>query len=144
MREIHLLAVSIVNNLNRVFEYCHHAQPEQINFDDAEIGAIVLIPLHNHASRHSGRFEWNDAIELALANDHASRMLPKVPRQIENLARERKKFQRSGIAQIETLIDETAFQRVFRILPLEWIDLAGKLRNLLFIESKHLADIPYR
>ncbi len=88
MREIHFLAVSIADDLDRIFQHRHHSEAQQIHFDDSEIGAIVLVPLHDDAPRHRGRLEWNNAIELAVAHDHATGMLPKMPRQIENFIRQ--------------------------------------------------------
>ena len=45
-------AVMPVDQMNRFFEHRHHAESEQIDFYDLHVGAIVFIPLHDHASRH--------------------------------------------------------------------------------------------
>ena len=67
--------------LKGVLESGHHAQPKKIHFHDTKIFAIVLVPLHNDASRHGGRLERHDAIEITGANDHAARVLSEVTRQ---------------------------------------------------------------
>ncbi len=37
-----------------VFNGCQHAEAEQIDLDDAEVFAVILIPLHDGAARHGG------------------------------------------------------------------------------------------
>ena len=64
-----------------VLEGGHHAQPEEIHLDDAEILAVVLVPLRHHAPRHRRVFERHDRIELALADDHAAAVLAEMPGQ---------------------------------------------------------------
>ena len=59
-----------VHELNGVLQHRHHAEPEQVHFDDAHLGAVVLVPLHDDAAGHRGRLERHDRIELALANHH--------------------------------------------------------------------------
>ena len=63
----------------------HHAEPEQIDFHDPHVGAIVLVPLDDDAAGHAGVLERHDGVELALADDHATRMLTEMPRQILHL-----------------------------------------------------------
>ena len=64
-----------------VLHHRHHAQPEQIHLDDAEIFAIVLVPLRDDAAGHRRIFQRNDRAEFVLANNHAAGMLPKMARQ---------------------------------------------------------------
>ena len=82
MRQVHFFAVGAANELDGFFKHSHHAQAEQIHFDDAQVGAIFLVPLDDHAAGHCGWLQWNDGIELALANDHAAGMLAEMARQI--------------------------------------------------------------
>ena len=72
----------LADEFERVFEHGHHAKAEQINFDDAHVGAIFFVPLDDDAIGHGGRLERNDGIELSLADDHAAGMLPEMARQI--------------------------------------------------------------
>jgi hypothetical protein len=82
MGEIDFLSIIIANDLNRLFNYGHHAKSEQIDFDNSEIGAIFFVPLHHNATWHGRRFQRHNGIKLPLANHHATGMLPKVTRQI--------------------------------------------------------------
>ena len=82
MREIHFFVVGIANETDGIFEHGHHAEAEQIHFDDSHVGAIFFVPLDNNSSGHGGGFERNDGIELAFADDHASGVLAEVARQV--------------------------------------------------------------
>ena len=59
----------------------HHAEAEQIDLDDAEIFAVVLVPLRDDAAGHRGIFQRHEGAELVLANDHAARVLAEMTRQ---------------------------------------------------------------
>ena len=117
MRQIHLFAVVLANQFERILEHRHHAQPEQIDFDDAHVRAVVFVPLHDHAARHGGRFQRNHRIELALADHHAAGMLPQMPRQVLHRQIQLEKLAHTRIAQVEAGIAELLFRRVVRILP---------------------------
>ena len=76
--QIHSVSVVLRNQLETILENSHHAQTEQIHLDDAEIGTVFLIPLHHGPSRHGSAFQRNDAVQLALADHHAARVLSKM------------------------------------------------------------------
>ena len=59
----------------RFLDHRHHAEAEQVHFDDAHIGAIFFIPLDDEAAGHGRRLQGHDGIELAVANHHAAGML---------------------------------------------------------------------
>ena len=77
LREIHFGA-----QLEALFEHRHHAEAEQVHLDDAEIGAILFIPLHHHPAGHGGRLQRHHGIERALADHHAAGVLAEVARQV--------------------------------------------------------------
>ena len=82
MRQVDRFRVVLANQFERFFEHRHHPQPQQIDFDQAEIGAIFFIPLDDHAAGHGRGFQRHDGIELALADHHAAGMLAQMARQI--------------------------------------------------------------
>ena len=53
-------ATARLAQFNRVLHHRHHAEPEQIDLDDAEVLAVVLVPLRHDASGHARRFERDD------------------------------------------------------------------------------------
>ena len=63
-----------------ILHHRHHAEPEQIHFDDAEIFTIVLVPLRDDAPRHGRVFERHERAEFVLADDHAAGVLAEMPR----------------------------------------------------------------
>ena len=82
------------------FEHGHHAQAEQIHFDDAHVGAIFFVPLHDDAAGHGGGLQRHDGIELALADHHAAGMLAEMARQILD-----------GRVELEEFADQRVFER---------------------------------
>ena len=71
-----------VDQLDGVLQHRHHAEAEQIDLDDAHVGAVVLVPLDDDAARHAGGLERHDRVELALADHHAARVLAEMARQV--------------------------------------------------------------
>ena len=63
LAEIDLLAPVIAHQLEAVLEHGHHAEPEKIDLDDAEIGAVFLVPLDDDAVGHGGGFERHNMVE---------------------------------------------------------------------------------
>ena len=62
-----------------------HAEAEEIDFDDAEVRAVVFVPLDDDAAGHRRRLERHDFVEPSFGHDHAAGVLPEVPRQILDL-----------------------------------------------------------
>src|SRR5205814_3654482 len=82
MSEINFFTVIFANNLNRLFDHGHHSQAQQIDFDNAEVGAVFFVPLHYNASRHRRWLKWHNRIKLPLTNHHTTRVLAQMSRQI--------------------------------------------------------------
>ena len=47
------------------FKHRQHPESEQINLDNAEVGAVFLVPLDDHPPGHRGGFERDDFIQRA-------------------------------------------------------------------------------
>ena len=75
MCKVHLVVIVMANQFERIFQHRHHAQAEQIHFDNAHVGTVFFVPLHHHAAGHGSRLQRNYGVELSLADDHSSRML---------------------------------------------------------------------
>jgi hypothetical protein len=65
-----------------VFEYGHHAEAEQVDLDEAHVGAVFLVPLDDGAAGHGGALEGDDAVEHAGADDHAAGVLAEMAGQV--------------------------------------------------------------
>ena len=117
MRKIDLHVIVIANEFYGILEDGHHAQPEQIDFDDAHVGAVFFVPLHDYAAGHAGGFEGDDGIELPLADHHATRVLPKMAWVILNPHAELKPFGDAWMLDVIAGIIERMSHRVGRSLP---------------------------
>ena len=74
-------AIGLTDERDGVLEHRHHAEREQIDLDQAEIGAIVLVPLNDNPPRHRRGLERHDVVETPGRHDEPTRVLPEVPRQ---------------------------------------------------------------
>ena len=90
-----------IHQPNRVLQHRHHAEAQQIDLDDAHVGAVVLVPLHDDAAGHAGVFERDDRRQLALADHHAAGVLAEMPRQVLHLIPEPREVLHAAIAGIE-------------------------------------------
>ncbi len=59
-----------------------------IDLDDAEVGAVVLVPLHDAALRHARGLDGGHLVEAPRRNDDAARVLPEVARQAAHRLRQ--------------------------------------------------------
>src|SRR6185312_10461418 len=80
--QVDIFTMLIMNYGDSVFEHGHHAEAQQIDFDDLHVGAIFFIPLHDDAIGHAGRLEWDDRIKPSLAHNQAAGVLSEMTRQI--------------------------------------------------------------
>jgi hypothetical protein len=71
-------------DFHRILQHRHHPEAEQVDFHDAQVLAIVLVPLQDDPPRHARVFQWHNLIEAAGAQDHPSRMLSEMSREAEH------------------------------------------------------------
>ncbi len=90
-------AVAVVAEFEGILEGSHHAEAEEIDFDDAEVCAVVLVPLGDDAAGHGGGFEGDDAAEFSLADDHAAAVLAEVSGEAMDLGVEGEGGGESGV-----------------------------------------------
>ena len=133
VREIDCFAIVFADQFQRVFQYGHHSESKQIHLHDVHIRAIVFVPLHNVAAGHGCRLEWNDRIQLALANHHAAGMLPEMPWQVLKIHAQLQKFADPRLAHVETRRAELRFERVGLVLVFKMPDEARQP-----IECRHI------
>ena len=117
----------------------HHAEAEQVHFDDAHIGAVFFVPLHHHAAGHGGGLERDDGIELALADHHAAGMLAEVARQVLRHAVELQKFAHARMVEIEAGLAELALVGVRGIAPFPGVRQAAEAFERGDFEAQRLA-----
>ena len=49
-----------IDQLDGILKNRHHPETEQIDLDDAHVGAVVLVPLNDDTSGHAGGLERHD------------------------------------------------------------------------------------
>ena len=89
----------------------HHAKAEEIDLDDAEVLAVVLVPLDHDATRHGGRLQRDDGVETGRAKDHAAAVLPEVSRQAVCLTIELKQGREAGMFIRQSCLTDLIFHR---------------------------------
>ena len=72
LRKVHMLSIMARNEFDGVLEHRHHAQAEQVHLDEAQIGAVFLVPLNDSAARHGRALDGDNAIEHSGADHHAA------------------------------------------------------------------------
>ena len=74
--------------LDALLDGGEHPQPEQVDLEEAGVGAGVLVPLAELAARHRRGLHRDEIDQRPRRDDHAARMLGDVPRQARDLGRE--------------------------------------------------------
>ena len=64
-----------------VLEGLEHAEAEQVDLDDAEVGAVLLVPLHDATIDHARRLDRHHLVEPTCGDHDAARVLTEVTRQ---------------------------------------------------------------
>jgi hypothetical protein len=132
------------DHLERVFQERHHAEAEEIHLDDAEGGAVVLVPLDHRAARHRGGLERHHAVEPALTDHHAARVLAEMARQVLDGPPDAREVLNAQVARIAARLAEMRGERIAGILVLP---VAHELRQPLDEiggQRERLADLPRR
>ena len=69
---------SLLADVEGVLHGGKHAEAEEVDLDDAEVLAVVLVPLDDGAVGHGGGLEGDDGVEAGVADDHAAGVLAEV------------------------------------------------------------------
>ncbi len=77
-------ATAAFANAEGVLHRGEHAEAEKIDLHDAQIFAVVFVPLQHGAIRHGGGLEGDDVVESVIAKDHSARMLTEVAGGVED------------------------------------------------------------
>src|SRR5258708_3239521 len=139
MSQIYFLTIVIADQLDAVLENGHLSQTEQVNFDEAKISTVILVPLDDHSSRHRRWFERDDGIELSLANNHASRMLAQMTRQVLHSFAEIEINSDLRMTKVKTTVAELPFHRVIRVFPLPCAYDRRELGYRVLVKPEHLS-----
>ena len=136
--------LGLVHQRDRVLQHGHHAEAEQIDFDEPHVGAVVLVPLQHDAAGHAGVLERHDAVELPLADHHAAGMLSEMSRQVLHAVPELGEPSERRVIEIAAGLDHPLAQRVGRIDELELIHHLRETIDLRRVDAERLPDFARR
>ena len=136
LREIHVLLIGVADDPDGILQHRHHAQAEQIHFDEPEIGAVLFIPLDDDAAGHGGRFERHDLVEVPLADDQPAGVLSQVAGQILNGGEQFQKLADLFAADVEAGVAEHGFGVHGGVVPAPVRDHARQLFECTCIEAQ--------
>jgi hypothetical protein len=125
----------------------HHAEAEEVDLDQPEVGAVVLVPLDHRPPLHRRRLQRHHLVEPSLGDDHAARVLAEVAGEVVDLppqALEMIDPVRRGVeADRGQLVVEiaSAFLDLHRHVTAEAL---GDAVHLLEREAERLADLARR
>ena len=87
-REVDRLALQSRDLVDAVLDRREHPEPEQVDLEEAGVGARVLVPLAHLPARHRGRLHGDELDERPRRDHHAARVLRDVARQAGDLVTE--------------------------------------------------------
>ena len=87
-REVDRLAARACDEVDAPLDGAQHAQAEQVDLEEAGVGARVLVPLADLAALHGGGHERHELGQRAGRDDHPAGVLREVARQPGDLAAE--------------------------------------------------------
>ena len=105
-REVDRLAVQAGDLVDAVLDRREHAEPEQVDLEEAGVGARVLVPLADLAAGHRGGLHRDELDERAGRDDHPARVLRDVARQAGDLARRARRGRASAGAELRLAVGE--------------------------------------
>ena len=84
-RKVDQLAACACDQVDAFFDRGQHSEPEQVDLQEACIGARVLVPLAHLPARHCRRLHRDDFDERSRGDHHPARVLRDVPWQAGDL-----------------------------------------------------------
>ena len=140
--EIDIRPLVVADDRNRLFERVQHAESEKIDLDDPEVGAVVLVPLHDRPAGHRRRFERHHLVEPAGGDHHAARVLPEVPRQVLDLPPVEAEQAVSRLVRVEAGGRELALE-LLGVAALEVVAEVAELLGELCLPARASSRAPW-
>ena len=88
-RQVDLLAPVLGDEVDALLDRRQHPEPEQVDLEEAGVGARVLVPLAHLPPLHRRGLDGDELDERARRDDHPAGVLGDVPRQAGDLGAER-------------------------------------------------------
>ena len=128
----------LVQQIEAAAQAAQHAQPEDIDLEDADGVEIVLVPFDAGALLHRRILDRDHLVEPAAGDDEAAHMLGQMARKADQFARQRQHPGEVGIGGIEPDAARILLRhRLRRPAPQH----AGERADGVVGEPEHLADL---
>ena len=115
-----------------------HAERETVDFENAELVEVVLVPLHDRAAFHRGRLNRHEILEFAAGHHHAAHVLAEVAGKADELADER----REPRARVARGVEPRFGQPRRQILQMvAHVDHSRDRLDAIEREAEHLGEI---
>ncbi len=102
MREIHVHALMRLDHGQHLLDRAQHPEAEQVHLHDAEVRAVVLVPLDDDAPFHRRGLERHDLRQPAHRHDHPAGVLSEVARQALDAHEELPEVRDARVRGVET------------------------------------------
>ena len=121
-----------------------HAEAEEVDLDDPEVGAVVLVPLDHHAARHGGGLQGDHLVEAAGGDHHAAGVLPEVAGEVVDARPQVHEMLEALLLGVEAGGGELGGERLLLavvgvVAPVA--ELAGELVDLLLVVAEDLGHL---
>ena len=104
--EVDRLALRLGDLDDAVLDRGEHPEPEQVDLQEAGVGARVLVPLADLTALHRGRLHRDELDERTAGDDHPARVLRDVARKAGDLAGERAEGAPAAGAELRLAVGE--------------------------------------
>ncbi len=101
VREVDLDALVGADHGDRLLERGQHAEAEEVDLDQPEVGTVVLVPLDDCPPGHRRRLQRHHLVEPAVGDDHAARVLAEVAGEMVDLPPQALEVRDPGRARVE-------------------------------------------
>ena len=145
--EIDLGAFVGADHGDGLLEGVEHPEAEEVDLDDPEIGAVVLVPLDDGAVLHGGGLERDHLVEPALGDHHPARVLAEVAGEVVDLPPQPFEVLDAVRGGVEPDGGELGVEGAGAVLELRCgvvAEALGEPADLVEVEAERLADLARR
>ncbi len=142
-REVDPLAAVTCDQVDALLDRRQHPEPEQVDLEEAGVGARVLVPLAHLPALHRRRLHRHELDERPRGDDHPARVLRDVARQAGDLGAEGAERAPARRAELRRRIRERG-DLVGDALRAPAVGQPGEPLEVGVREAERLADVPDR
>ncbi len=131
----------VADEFERAPQRTEHAEREHVDLDQAQFVEIVLVPLDHAAALHRGHLDRHQLLDLIAGDDESARVLAQMPREVDQLLRQRDPHPRQRRVGVEAGFAQARGVDVSSIEPVQAL---RQQLDALQIDAQRAAHIPQR